>query len=60
MVSSLNNISHKCMSALNKKTNPVASADSSDSPVEVVSNKEHFNEIESFLGLFGKGNEFVC
>ena len=44
----------------------MASADSSDSPVdllrekEVVSNKEHFYEVESFFGLFEKGNELVC
>ena len=47
-VSSLNNISRKCMSVLNKKTDNVAGTDWSDTPVdslrekEVVSNKEHF------------------
>jgi len=65
-VSSLNNICHKCTSVLNKKTGTVAPDDSPDSPVDSLEKKwlspkeNTFNEIETLLRLFEKGNKLTC
>lgn len=55
---SLNNIAHKCMPVVNKKTDTVDPADSSDflgDPLreeEVVSNKAHFHLNSVIFGTF--------